>query len=141
MSEDSPAPLHNTADIDRHLHWFSAAMTLRNTLMSDVRTSVSLIGFGFTVAQFFRHLMVTSTGAALELGANMPRNVGLLLIGVGVVSMVASTANYHQGVVQLKGVRFVEVAMKTWSSRSAYLVASAVMLIGVLAFLSILYRF
>ena len=39
--------------IGNHFAWIRTVLALQRTLMAAVRTSVSLIGFGFTVAQFF----------------------------------------------------------------------------------------
>ena len=41
---------------DSHFGWIRTRLSLERTLMSWVRTSVALIGFGFTIVQFFEHL-------------------------------------------------------------------------------------
>jgi len=41
---------------DTHWGWIRTRLSVERTLMSWVRTSVSLIGFGFTIVQFFEHL-------------------------------------------------------------------------------------
>jgi len=38
---------------DTHWGWIRTRLSVERTLMSWVRTSVSLIGFGFTIVQFF----------------------------------------------------------------------------------------
>jgi putative membrane protein len=41
---------------DSHFAWLRTRLALERTLMSWVRTSVALIGFGFTIVQFFERL-------------------------------------------------------------------------------------
>ena len=41
---------------DSHFSWLRTRLSIERTLMSWVRTSVSLIGFGFTIVQFFERL-------------------------------------------------------------------------------------
>ena len=53
-------------------------------MMSWIRTAVSLIGFGFTIVQFFERLQdIPGVNPALHPAA--PRYLGLALIGCGVV--------------------------------------------------------
>jgi inner membrane protein YidH len=47
--------------------------------MSTVRTALSLIGFGFTVLQFSKHLKESEATKAL-IRAKSPRNLGLTLV-------------------------------------------------------------
>jgi putative membrane protein len=41
---------------DSHFGWIRTRLSVERTLMSWVRTSVALIGFGFTIVQFFERL-------------------------------------------------------------------------------------
>ena len=50
------------------------------TLMAVIRTALSLIGFGFTIFQFFQSLRERGTIAT----AAAPRNFGASLVGLGV---------------------------------------------------------
>ena len=45
-----PGVLHQK---DTHFAWLRTRMSLERTLMSWVRTATALIGFGFTIFQFF----------------------------------------------------------------------------------------
>jgi len=58
-------------------------MSADRTLMSVIRTSLSLIGFGFTIFQFFQKLRDAGTLS----NAAAPRNFGttLLLLGIGML--------------------------------------------------------
>ena len=59
-------------------------MSADRTLMSVIRTSLSLIGFGFTIAQVFEKLRDAGTLTS----ANAPRNFGLALVFLGVALLV-----------------------------------------------------
>ena len=62
---------------DSHFGWIRTRLSLERTLMSWVRTSVALIGFGFTIVQFFEHLHSEVVAPALRPQA--PRYLGLAL--------------------------------------------------------------
>ncbi|HEY8459976.1 MAG TPA: DUF202 domain-containing protein [Blastocatellia bacterium] len=61
-------------------------MSADRTLMAVIRTSLSLIGFGFTIYHFFRHLRETAGGMQLLRG-EAPRNFGVALVILGVVML------------------------------------------------------
>ncbi|MCG3161285.1 MAG: hypothetical protein JMDDDDMK_02436 [Acidobacteria bacterium] len=58
-------------------------MSADRTLMSVIRTSLSLIGFGFTIYQFFRYLR-ESAGATEVIRSAAPRNFGVALVSLGI---------------------------------------------------------
>ena len=125
-----------------HFAWIRTLLALQRTLMAAVRTAVSLIGFGFTVAQFFQKLSVNLPPGA-RVGPNAPRNLGLVLIAAGVVSLLMFAIQYHAAVAYLRGEPFAAIAATSEKSlhTPTYLVAWAVMLIGVLAFGSVFLHF
>jgi len=118
-------------------------MGLQRTLLAGVRTAVSLIGFGFTVAQFFQKLVGNLPDEVRRLGPEAPRNLGLTLIAAGVVSLAMFTWQYHHVTRYLRSGDFAAIAGAGERSlhSSSYLVAFVVMGIGVAAFLSVLLRF
>jgi putative membrane protein len=63
------------------------------TLMAWIRTSISMIGFGFTIFKFFQYLRESSllTGYWRPRG---PRNLGLTLIALGTSFLVLAIAQY-----------------------------------------------
>ena len=63
--------------------------------MSWVRTSVALIGFGFTIVQFFERLPALSRTAPAIL-PDAPRYLGLALIGAGVLALLVSGGQYRR---------------------------------------------
>lgn len=73
-----PAANANRLALDR------TVMASERTLMAWVRTSISLIGFGFTIFKFLEGL----AGERDFVPTREPRAVGLILIGMGLVAMV-----------------------------------------------------
>jgi putative membrane protein len=116
---------------------------LQRTLMAAVRTAVSLIGFGFTVAQFFDKMRGKMPSDARGAAVDVPRDLGLLLIAAGVVSLIIFTAQYHATVAHLRSGDFTAIAGATDKSlhTPTYLIAWVVVLIGVAAFISVFLRF
>ena len=128
--------------VGNHFAWIRTMLGLQRTLMAAVRTSVSLIGFGFTVAQFFEKVRDKAEVVG-RLGINIPRDLGLILIGAGVVSLFIFITQYHSAVTNLSSGDFAIIATKDDKSlhRPTYIVAYAVLLIGIAAFLSVFLRF
>jgi putative membrane protein len=54
-------------------------------MMSWVRTATALIGFGFTIVQFFEHMR--QMPGSLTAFSDAPRYLGLSLIMCGVVAL------------------------------------------------------
>ena len=79
------------ANAGNHLAWMNAILGLQRTLMASERTAVTLIAFGFTVAQVFKNLETAVPPQFLVLGPHLPRNVGLLMIAAGVGSLALFT--------------------------------------------------
>ena len=100
------------------------------TLMAWMRTSVSLIGFGFTIFKFFQYLQATEN---VKIGRPYTaRNLGLSLIALGTLAL-AGAAWQHRNVLKRLG---IEQAKHMWSM--TFIVAILVILIGVLAFVGVL---
>ncbi len=135
---DGEARFEVQPSVANHFAWIRTVMGLQRTLLAAVRTSVSLIGFGFTVAQFFEKLF-KSSGAQSE----MARNLGLLLIGAGVISLAVFTWQYHRAIVYFRTGEFTQIGMirERPMHTSVYLISFTVMLIGVAAFISVFLRF
>ncbi len=69
-----------------HFAWLRTRLALERTVMAWVRTSVALIGFGFTIVQFFERLN-TMEGVAAVSRPYAARYVGLALIATGVFAL------------------------------------------------------
>jgi len=124
---------------DSHFSWIRTRLSIERTLMSWVRTAVSLIGFGFTIVQFFEKFsqMQGVKEAARPL---MSRYLGLALIAAGVLSLGISIWQYLITLKYLSGPEFAAIASE--KHRKSPLLALAIVLvaIGVFAFCSVLFR-
>jgi putative membrane protein len=127
--------------VGNHFAWMRTQMALQRTLMAATRTAVSLIGFGFTVAQFFEKLVVKAPVGG-RLRPETPRNLGLALIAAGVVSLVIFTVQYQAATRYLSSGDYSSIAARTKlpMNMSSYIVAITVILIGVAAFVSVFAR-
>jgi putative membrane protein len=84
-----PGRFEVRATADSHFSWLRTRLSVERTLMSWIRTAVSLIGFGFAIVQFFDRLkqMPGVTPARFPEAA---RYLGLALIFCGVMALVVS---------------------------------------------------
>lgn len=140
MSSEEPR-FDAAPSVSNHFAWIRTQLGLQRTLMAAVRTAVSLIGFGFTVAQFFQRMQGES---AERFGVELPRNLGLALIAAGVVSLATFTWGYHNATAYMRGEEFKAIAgpsAKRPMHNSTYLIAFVVMAIGVAAFASVFLHF
>ena len=126
---------------DSHFGWLRTRLAVERTLMAWVRTSVALIGFGFTIVQFFEHLHAIA-GVAPALRPQAPRYLGLALITTGVVALLISVWQYRLVVHYLLGKEFEAIAGLGDVVRMTplYAVAIALILIGLFAFGAVFLR-
>jgi putative membrane protein len=68
-------------------------MSADRTLMGTVRTALSLISFGFTIAQLFERLRGVAPGVV---GQHSARNLGLALILLGVVILIMGIIGHER---------------------------------------------
>ena len=132
-------PFEIEANVANHLTWIKTVLGLQRTLMSAERTAVTLIAFGFTVAQVFRNLEADVPPHFLVLGPHLPRNVGLLMITAGVTSLALFTWQYLRAVAYLGSEPFaaISIPFKTRLHHLTCFTAYAIMLLGVLGFASV----
>src|SRR5688572_22970209 len=69
------------------------------TLMAWIRTSTSLICFGFTLYKFFETEVGRSAASAQRLFT--PREFAMLMIGTGLVALALSTYDHHRNLKHL----------------------------------------
>jgi putative membrane protein len=147
MNSPEPTPRFDVRiTSDSHFAWIRTRMALERTLMAWVRTGVALIGFGFTIVQFFQRLG-EMPGVAPARRPQAPRDLGLALIGAGVLALVVSGLQYRQIVHYLWSNEFKPLAgMKATEMKAVYaqtpvmIVLAAVTLIGLFAFFAVLFR-
>jgi len=127
--------------VNNHFAWIRTAIALQRTLLAGVRTAVSLIGFGFTVAQFFQKMQASMPAGLRAVNPAIPRNLGLTLIVGGVLSLALFTWQYHVAMRTLYSGAYAVLATERRMNQGSYLVAFVVMLIGVVAFGSVFLHF
>jgi putative membrane protein len=98
-----PGPL--PFNVQTHFAWIRTSLSAERTLMAWNRTSLSLIGFGFTIYQFFEKFQEATVGANAP-RPDAPRNLGLALISVGTVGTLIALFQYWQIKQYLKGDEF-----------------------------------
>jgi putative membrane protein len=127
---------------DTHFGWLRTRMSVERTLMSWVRTAVSLIGFGFTIVQFFDR-MQDMPGVKPAQFPEAPRYLGLALIFCGIAALLISVWQYRWTLHYLWGGSFAAVAgMKEERGQTPLIaVCIALIIIGLFAFFAVLLRF
>ena len=124
-----------------HFAWLRTRLSLERTLMAWVRTAVSLIGFGFTIVQFFDRLG-SLPGAAAARFPDAPRYLGLMLITCGIVALIVSIWQYQVGARYLRTGDFALIAgVENGPQQTPLLFVSfALILVGLFAFFAVLLR-
>jgi putative membrane protein len=106
-------------------------MASERTLMAWLRTSLSMISFGFTIFKFLEALQQQAAIKALR--PNSPRNVGLTLIAIGTVALILAGVQHR---------RYLR-ALGTDETRPGLdlplLVSGLVALLGLLMFASVVF--
>jgi putative membrane protein len=127
---------------DSHFSWLRTRLSVDRTMMAWIRTATALIGFGFTIVQFFERFGGME-GVATASRPQAPWYLGLALIGAGVFALALSIWQYTRVVDYLWSPAYRSLAgvaerqrMHTATLSLAILVA----LIGVFAFVAILTR-
>ena len=102
------------------------------TLMAWIRTALSMIGFGFTIYKFLQVVQEQSTLPVLRPQA--PRNVGLMLVGIGTFAVIIACVQHWQYIRKLRP----DQPFKPWDL--TFIVACVIAFLGLLMFGSIILR-
>ena len=102
------------------------------TLMAWVRTSTSLISFGFTIYKFFQYLHEQQNTQSR--GGFGPRQFATLMIVVGIVALVLATIQHRRDMKTLRA-HYPEVPYSL-----ATILAGLMSLLGVLALFAVVFR-
>jgi putative membrane protein len=105
-------------------------MAAERTLMAWLRTSLSMISFGFTIYKFLQLFQEQMTEPVLRPDA--PRNAGLALVGIGTAALILACVQHR------KYLRGLEPDHARAGLDLTFLVSCLVALLGVLMFGSIL---
>ena len=141
----APAPPEGRFEVrstsDSHFSWLRTRLSVERTLMSWVRTSVAMIGFGFTIFQFFQRFH-DMHGVAPAERPDAPWFLGLALIGAGVLALGVSAWQYRWSIAYLWSAPFKAVQGMEGAPIHTPLMALLVVvtLIGIFAFCAVLLR-
>ena len=120
-------------DIGTRLAIDRTRLAYERTLMAWVRTAVSMITFGFTIYKFFEFELKDRpmpSGSVLS-----PHEFGLVMITIGLVALLLSTAQHRQSMRALR----TEYG-KTLPASVAAIVAGLFSILGLLALATVLLR-
>ena len=131
-----------SATASNHFAWIRTRLALERTIMAWVRTSASLIGFGFTIVQFFQRVQSSASPAVPVYLPDAPRDFGLALIGSGVLGLVVALWQYHKLLRYLWSDEFRSIAgiEKEPATTSIMWVTIILLLVGLAAFFVVLFR-
>ena len=130
---------------DSHFGWLRTRLSIERTMMSWLRTAVSLIGFGFAIVQFFERLK-DMPGVQAAQHPSAAKYLGLALIFGGIASLFISIWQYRWTIHYLWGPDFAPIAgMRagvTKEKMQSPVLALAILLvcIGLFAFFAVLLR-
>src|SRR5215468_12464084 len=123
----------NVPDRNTQLSLQRSFLATERTLMAWIRTSISMIGFGFTLAKLFQSLAsadVLVRGPAGKVWT--AEGVGMLLISLGTFALVVAVFDHRRELKQLRAAGLPDRFSLTMA------VASTLIILGVMAFLSLL---
>jgi putative membrane protein len=104
------------------------------TLMAWIRTSLSLISFGFTIYKFFQYMEDSKTLDLSHLPRG-PRNLGLTLIALGTAALAVATAQHW-----LLLRKLTKETGQVFPKSLALITALFFLLIGIVVLFSLLFR-
>ena len=110
-SDPTPLPFAVEPSAGNHMAWMNTMFGLQRTLMAAQRTALTLIAFGFTLAQLFQGLKSHVPAQFVALGPHVPRDVGLLMIAGGIGSLALFTWQYLRAVAYLGAEPFAAISI------------------------------
>jgi putative membrane protein len=114
-------------------------MALERTQMAWVRTGVSLIGFGFTIYQVLDKLPQRERAVH----PYAARDLGLALIGTGIVAMLMAAMDYRSAIDYLWSPEFEPIAGGSDTTRRHSRVLPVTLIVlaaGIFAFVAVAFR-
>ncbi len=123
---------------DSNFAWLRTRMALERTQMAWIRTGVSLIAFGFTIYQVLEKL----PEAARAVHPQAPRDLGLVLIGTGIIAMVLAMIDYRMVTNYLWSPEYKPIAgLSDKRNHTTVLpVTLIVLFVGIAAFVAVVLR-
>jgi len=124
-----------------HFAWVRTRLAMERTLMAWVRTGSSLIGFGFTIVQFFDRMQDLQNAKPARF-PDAPRYLGLMLITCGIAALVVSAWQYR---VEMEDMRSGEFALIAGDNNARHqipllAISAALTVVGLFAFFAVSLR-
>ena len=143
LPPQTEASAHHTYEVrptsDSHFSWLRTRMSAERTLMSWLRTAVSMIGFGFTIVQFFERFHEMA-GVKAAQHPEAPRYLGLMLIATGTLALVIAVAQYHTLVKYLWSETYRPITPDRHALTPTYAASIVLIGIGLFAFFAVATR-
>jgi putative membrane protein len=139
MSEGSDAGAVSNVDLlSSQFSWLRSDLSNLRTLLSWARTSVSMIGFGFTIYNFYSGVFEDLGGGPRSHEA--ARNLGVALVVTGTVAMLIAVWNYWSINQYLESSAVALQVSRDLKRRwlYAYILAAVLTIIGLITFLFML---
>jgi len=124
-----------------HFAWLRTRLAVERTLISFLGMSVTLIGFGFGIVQFFDRLE-EMPGIPSARFPDASRDMGLALIFCGIMAAIISAYEYRLLNRYLRSGNFVSIAGlgKMRMFTPLYGITIVLIIIGIFAFFTLLFR-
>lgn len=101
IEETNPAKSSNQLASERTQMAVSRTVAAYDrTLIAWVRTCISLISFGFTIYKFFQ--AIVEKGIHVGYGLIGPKEIGTIMIAMGLITLTAATIQNHIELKKLK---------------------------------------
>ena len=128
---EEPTHKQSTLDTSTRLAYERTYLAHERTLMGWVRTAISLISFGFTIAKVFEYLREKHGERATLLSS---RAVGIIMIATGLVALAWATMQHRQAS------KVLHERCPDLPRSQAGVMAAFFALLGILAFFSVILR-
>ncbi|GAB4382743.1 MAG: hypothetical protein Kow00121_43460 [Elainellaceae cyanobacterium] len=127
---------------ESHFSWLRTRLSTERTLMSWIRTGTAMIGFGFTIFQFFEGLNSREDVNPALVDPVWSRTISLSLIAVGTLAVFVALKEYRTTIRYLWSSEFRDIAgvgdRPAWTPAS--MVATLLVLIGIVTLVSLIIR-
>lgn len=122
--------MNGTPILPKDLGEIRTILAADRTLMAWIRTSLSMLSFGFTIYKFLDSI----PRVAGEARQSSPQHVGLMLVGMGTAAMVLGTIGYWTTMREIRRVDQFRIG------RPVLVMALIMSMAGLLLFVSIATR-
>lgn len=136
-----PSHLEVRLTPEAHFAWLRTRLSLERTLMSWIRTATALIGFGFSIVQFFERLSHMD-GFKPARDPDLPRHLGITLMALGCFALAVAIVQYRGVVRYMEAEPFSAIAMRAaspWRTPAPF-AATLLILVGIAAVAAVVLR-